>query len=417
MVTGMVRQRTLSRADMPHLSRFEPRTLIRGAVVVSGALLLVWLSLSFTATMVAGGALARLFPGWVSAQQLAEEGSRSAIDPSSRQIERARNYASRALAIEPTNVVALRTLAVLSAMEQRTAESTRLFALAEQLSRRDLPTQLALIETRVADGDIPGALVHYNRGLSTSRAAREQLFPILVAASKEKEVREQLGKMLSARPNWWREFADVLLEQGLPESQFDLARALNLDVSRPLDREVVQATIARLVDAKSFLLANRVYQEHVAASDKQSLVRNPGFDRQNLFPPLDWSFLDQPGLSALTDSRDNRTVLSIYADAGRGGDVARQVLLTPAGNYRFEGVFGELPTDQAGWPIISLQCLSGAKRQLAELMPSGSGQKREMTVSIPSDCPAAQLTVSIVGLLDGAAEATIERIDLKTLGN
>ena len=67
-------------------------------------------------------------------------------------------------------VEAWRTLAIIST---RPGQGEALFHFASSLSRRDVPTQLWLIEDAVRKNDIPGALSHYDAALRSSLASQQ----------------------------------------------------------------------------------------------------------------------------------------------------------------------------------------------------------------------------------------------------
>ncbi|MFV3464693.1 hypothetical protein ACNJFH_21305, partial [Mycobacterium tuberculosis] len=91
---------------------------------------------------------------------------------------RAWRLAQAALQRDPMSVRAVSTLAFLAAEKGNAVQAARLLAYSERLSRRDLPTQLALIETKVQANDVVGALVHYDRALRTSKTSEAILVPV-----------------------------------------------------------------------------------------------------------------------------------------------------------------------------------------------------------------------------------------------
>ena len=129
-------------------------------------------------------------------------------------VARARTLALAALRRDPTMAPAWRLLALAASMQGREREAARLFHFAERLSRRDLPTQLWLIEESVSRNDIPGALRHYDIALRTSLASPELLFPVLTRASGDNNVVGPLGTLLASDPPWretflWQLVADA----------------------------------------------------------------------------------------------------------------------------------------------------------------------------------------------------------------
>ncbi|MBM3929379.1 MAG: hypothetical protein FJ335_13135, partial [Sphingomonadales bacterium] len=75
---------------------------------------------------------------------------------------RADVLAKRALQQDPTAVAAVATLGVNADIRGDKAAARRYFAYAQKLSRRDLRTQLFMIEDAVQRGDIPEALRQYD---------------------------------------------------------------------------------------------------------------------------------------------------------------------------------------------------------------------------------------------------------------
>src|SRR3546814_20250863 len=88
---------------------------------------------------------------------------------------RAVTIARDALQHDPTAVEAVATLAADAFARGDQAKGERLLAYSQKLSRRDLRTQLMAIELAVAQGDISGALRHYDIALRTKQHAPELL--------------------------------------------------------------------------------------------------------------------------------------------------------------------------------------------------------------------------------------------------
>src|SRR3546814_1290750 len=77
------------------------------------------------------------------------------------------------------------------------AKGERLLAYSQKLSRRDLRTQLMAIELAVAQGDISGALRHYDIALRTKKNAPELLFPVLTSALPDPRSEERTSELQS----------------------------------------------------------------------------------------------------------------------------------------------------------------------------------------------------------------------------
>ncbi|MCB8835101.1 hypothetical protein LJD42_26475, partial [Escherichia coli] len=117
-------------------------------------------------------------------------------------------YASDALARSPVDARAARVLGLFDALRARNRAAQFAFYYAQRLSRRDLPTQMWLIEQSVDQNDIPSALSHYHIAMRTSQTSRAILIPVLADAAENPAVAKPLAQLLRQRPNWWLDFYD-----------------------------------------------------------------------------------------------------------------------------------------------------------------------------------------------------------------
>ena len=109
------------------------------------------------------------------------------------------SLARASLRQEPLSPVALRNLALVSSDRVRP-----LLQMAAQVSRRDLRTQLGLIEIAVQQGDIALTLEHYDAALSVHPPFRATLYDRLVVAIEDKPVRDALLPYISR--SWFADF-------------------------------------------------------------------------------------------------------------------------------------------------------------------------------------------------------------------
>ena len=129
----------------------------RAALVLLGGLLLGWLVLAVTIDRVLAGTAPATALVWNPASadantrigdQSLQDGQTSsdlaAVSPTLS------DHALRALRRQPVDAEAARQLGVAAAATGQDVRGRRLFAYAEAMSRRDLQTQLVLIETSVA---------------------------------------------------------------------------------------------------------------------------------------------------------------------------------------------------------------------------------------------------------------------------
>ena len=309
---------------------------------------------------------------------------------------RVRTLSVAALREQPLSVPALRALGVAQAITGDDGTAGRTLAFAETLSRRDLPTELWLIEDRVAQGDVAGALIHYDRALRTADTAPDLLFPVLVAASADPAVAGQLARLVAARPLWWRDYLMRLI-QANPSSAgtATIVAAVRLDPGDGDERTLLSAAMTRLADAGRTDLAARL-------APVAGTLRNGGFDAQGGLVPFDWRLAEEGDLDAEIDARPDGRGNALFLDArsGRGGHVARQLLTLAPGRYRLTGTVGDVAAGEV--PTVYLACAGEAPvigRFRTRAAPAG-GASFAIEFAVPAGCRGQWFSIEAVAPLD-----------------
>ncbi len=316
--------------------------------------------------------------------------------------------AREALARDATLASAWRTLGFGLEADGRRAQAGRLITFAERLSRRDLPTQLWLIERSVARNDIAGALAHYDIALRTSQAAADVLFPVLVQATANDGIVTPLAGLLRTDPPWRRAFL-MKLSEGAPSSP-NVARLLEeTGRGRPVeDADILANLIHRMTSEHDFASGWRVYRAW-RQSDPRLTLRNSGFEGQNPAPPFDWRLENGANIQAeqgLVDGSGNGPVLTVRVSSGIVGVAAQQAMMLPPGTYRLAALSGPLPdTDPAGlfWRVI---CGGRDGAVLAEVRQTSTGTPAlpAGTFRVPAgNCGAQWLQIGVLPRGDSTA--------------
>lgn len=368
-------------------------------VVAAGVL--GWVALGVTAGAINGAARPAQAAWWPldanahanRAARVLESGTRA----SPAALAAATADARFALQREPVNAVAARTLGLLTARQGNEAQANRLMRYSEMLSRRDLWTQLWMIETNVQRNNVGEALRHYDRALRTTESARELLFPILIEAAASPGVTPQLGRLLATRPAWWQDFVTRLVTEGRSSTAIEaIALAIRLDPAVAGERSLLGAAVNRLAQLGDYQRALNLYRRAGGAGN--ALVRNGDFEAENRFAPLDWVLGDsigaggmmQPGLPG-----GGRALLMVVEAGASGGTIARQLLVLPAGAYRFSALAGRVSGEDR--PRITLTCVR-TNAALFDLRlpasgPAGQAVSQDFTVG-GADCPAQWLIIA-----------------------
>lgn len=382
--------------------------ILRSAVVVVG-LLLAWYVSAVTLSLVFGlrnPAIASTLGHETSdslaskAQQIISEGN------ATHNLERAEALARASLAHEPGNVLALRSLGLVALARSDTDSARAAFDLAERMSRRDLATQIWLIEDAAKRGDIAETLEHYDRALRTSERASRLLYPVLNRAALDPVVRTHLRTLLGKRPPWWSTFYEQFLTQSKSASSLSaVASSIGLNPHIAGERDLLAATIARLEQLNAYSQAYAFYRAATPGAPIQpDTIRNGSFEAEGSLPPFDWSVFDRRGLAAAREGRpENRanTALALLSDGFGTEEVARQTLLLKPGAYRFGAVVGSIPSGNAIRPTISVTCAPGplavSTRVFALQLPAAptAGIQVRGSFDVPRNCPAQLLTITL----------------------
>ena len=404
----------------------DPATLLRRSplariiAILLAAPVALWLTFAATFAQAVGDRQPAAALSWRHANAAAQAESAwqmlaSRRAPTRGQIARAKALAESALRREPGNVTAVRTLGLIAAGGGDQPRAQRLFRYSESLSRRDLPTQLWLIESEVAENDIEGALRHYDRALRTSMTARDLLIPILIQASADPAVARPLGARMAARPEWWTiAIGPIIRYTPNPVSLLPMIDAMRLDLDERLDRGVLVAAQQRLVEAGEYAAASRLHARATGGAGRG--VTNGDFNDDRGLPPFDWVLIDDVGLGARVQpgaGPGNNGALFLIAEQGRGGQVASQLLTLRPGRYRLRAHVGQVEGDLMSRPLLSLVCArpvvprGGAPTRIGELrfpLARASGVQVELRFEIPGrGCAAQWLALNVSSGVDAAA--------------
>ena len=371
----------------------------RIVIGVAAAGALGWLAIGVTAAAIHGRARPNQVAWWPldanahanRAARVLESGAR--IPPAA--LAAATADARAALQREPVNAVAARTLGLLAARQGNEAQANRLMRYSEMLSRRDLWTQLWMIESNVQRNDIGEALRHYDRALRTSDSAKELLFPILIDAAASPAVTPQLGRLLAARPAWWQAFVTRLVTEGRSAMAIEsIAVATRLDPAIADERSLLAAAVNRLTQLGDYQRALDLYRR--AGGTGNALVRNGDFEAENRFAPLDWVLGDANGAGGMMQPGlpGGRGLLMVVEAGSPGGTVARQLLVLPAGAYRFSALAGRVSGEDR--PRITLSCVRTNAVLFDLRLPAGAsaGQAVGQDFTVGGACPAQWLIIA-----------------------
>lgn len=307
-------------------------------------------------------------------------------------LTRAERLAKRALRQDPTAVAALATLGLVADARDNKVVARRYFTYAQKLSRRDLRTQLWMIEDTVARGDLSGAVRQYDITLRVFPTMGNLLYPVLAAAIGEPLVRAEVVKTLAAKPLWGVDFINFIASKGPdPQSTATLLNALRrAGVFVP---ETAQAEATNALVAAGRFDAAWSYYGAVHSNADRHRSRDPKFTAATETPSqFDWVTINDG--SGLTTNIQGG-IFDFAAPASVGGPMLQQLQLLSPGRYRLRGHTAGIEQAASAQPYWTLRCQDGRELGRVEVPNSsvGGGNFSGM-FSVPAGCPVQTLLLT-----------------------
>jgi hypothetical protein len=299
-----------------------------------------------------------------------------------------------ALRHDPTAVEAVAALGVNAQIRGDAKSAQRLFHYSQSLSRRDLTTQLWMIESAVTKGNIPKAIHHYDIAMRTSRSAPDLLWPVLASALSEPEIRVELARTLARGPVWSDNFIPYIALRA-PDTLATADLLARLRRARvPVAADAVVAVISRLIVDRHYDAAWRFYSIGNPAA-KRHVSRDARFSTNVATPSaFDWQTINDSGITSSIESRKNGGIFDFAAAPSVGGPILRQIQLMPPGAYQLEGHSAGIEQASGSLPYWTLTC--GEGQELGRLTVPNSAQsdgKFAGNFVIPNGCPFQTLTL------------------------
>lgn len=323
---------------------------------------------------------------------------------------RADGLAKRALQQDATAVAAVATLGMNASIRGDQAAARRFFAYAQKLSRRDLRTQLFMIEDAVQRNDIGGALHQYDISLRVFPNLGDMLYPVLASASSDPEIRRELVKTLTGKPTWSESFVNYLAGNG-PDPKSTATLFLDLRRAGVTVPEIARVgAVNALMTAKWFDAAWSYYAAIRPGADRRR-SRDPRF-AANLETPsqFDWMPVNEGGLTTNIQGG----FFDFAAPASVGGPMLQQLQLLPPGRYRLSGHSVGIEQAAGAQPYWTLRCQNGRELGRVEVPNSNVANGNfSGTFTVSADCPV-QILVLTARASDAVAglSGQLDRVEL-----
>lgn len=308
-----------------------------------------------------------------------------------RQLE---SDAREQLASEPLSARALRQLGTVRALADDDADSERLHLLAERVSRRDLGTQLWLIERSAAAGDVAETLRHYDLALTTEPGSGALLYPVLASAISDSAISDALLPYVRADRPWVRAFLAAALGEAPPASLVPLVAAATPETAKG----IMGPLLSRMARDKDFVVARTLL---MATAVGRAASGTTAVSERTTAPqlgPFGWQLLRSDGVDA---SRDGEALVA-RVSSGASGVAARRTFILPPGRYRFGYALESRGVSGGASVGTEAQCLgvaaSNARPLPAALERAGDTRKPVAhDLSVPTGCNALAIAFRVVG--------------------
>ena len=307
--------------------------------------------------------------------------------------DEARRLAVAALLREPTAVSGAATLGLLAELRGDLAQARRDFGFAQRLSRRDLSSELWLIEDAVRRGDVAEALRHYDIALRTQAGATDILYPVLARASVDPAIMPLLGNRLLTRPPWTESFI-VFLANATDQPEVVAGLFERLQRRGLAINALAQSTLVGKLLAAKQVDGAWAYYASLHPGAERSRSRDPNFSATADVPTaFDWQASRDAGVSVSIQRGASSGVATFSAAPTVGGTLIQQLQLLPPGRYslvgRSEGI-DQAPEDRPYW---LLQCTADGRELGRLILPNSAerGGRFAGEFQIDAACPVQML--------------------------
>ncbi len=301
------------------------------------------------------------------------------------------SVARQALHQNPLSVTALVTLAINADIRGDKVNARRLFTSVQGLSRRNLITQLWMIEDAVSRESIPQAIHQYDVTLRVFPNMNTLLYPVLASAISDPIVRRGLVKTLIGKPLWGESFIIFIATSG-PDPRVTAALFVDLRRAGVAVPETAWANaVNALIAARQFDAAWAYYADLRSGADRRR-SRDPRFAvNTDTASQLDWIIANAGGLTTSIQGG----IFDFSVPASVGGTLLQQYQLLPPGTYRLIGHSTGIDVAVGERPYWVLSCSSGRELGRVE-MPNSAVASGVFTgtFTVPAECPMQVLLLN-----------------------
>lgn len=312
------------------------------------------------------------------------------------------------------NAQALRIFGYAMGVQNNPSAEARAMTLASRVSRRDVLSELWLIEDQVRRGNVKGALERYNIALQTSAVAHKLLFARLSAALEDAEIRHAFASLIREKPVWLPAFVSAAIngQDDLEYLERAIAEAGGLPDTAEL-KALEPLLLQKLAATGRFAAARRFFATIDGA--KPAILSQPGLTIDTVDPkyvPFTWEPGADPLVSAVFEpAGTDRAVVRVSTAFGGHGRALRRLLLLAPGAYQFNLRQQLVQASSNTVYQWSITCGSETKP-----LQTWNGTSADLV--IPETCGAQTIELSVSGVeSQSGAEIVISDLSMRPIGS
>lgn len=333
-------------------------------------------------------------------------------------------FGRRSVAAQGLNPRAIELLGTAAAARGELGKAKRLFALSNAQSRRNLTTQIWLIEEAVQANDVPRAFVHYNAALRTRTGSHNLLFPVLTAALEDRRLWPAFTPYIDPSNRWLGGFFRHAFRQTPNPEAFAQLLAQAPVVLTSSEMESLQGELLRRLISRGSLEHARTLYMHLpgASAATFSSAELTGASADARYAPISWMLFQREGVSAhfQREGAENEMAMAFTIDEAPAGMLARKLVVTPPGAYSLSA---RISAKTAAADVVltwSVMCQRGERTTLLERVSANLGETArqvQLPVRIPASCPSVMIDLSVAGGGEGSeVELDIDRVSFTRTG-
>lgn len=308
----------------------------------------------------------------------------------------AQRLAIAAVSQQPINPKALRLLGFIAELKKQPEQAEQLVTLSARLSRRDPGAQLWLIEHNARNGSTAETLQHYDTLLRTKPDTSAVLYPRLLNAIEDDDVRQNLSPYMRANRSWIASFLNFALANSKNLSSLnDLIVENGGFPKTAFAQDQTKQLLARLTADKKFAEAQALYLSLPRA--KAERLRNASFDEFDAnaqFGAIGWVINDTADAAFDVDpaTSTKRPMLALRVAPVTTTVIATKLLYLSPGNYGFAAKLAKLEMNKNTALRWQLRC---ATQNSAPAFWSVGADAKSVSSAfpVPTGCPVQLLEI------------------------